>query len=655
MNAPLSPKGMAALNLAKLGLKVFPAQPDRQDIPKAKQKAPLISDWPNRATTDEKQIFEWWTKWPDANVAILTEGLFVPDVDLRNGGMETFKALRQQGLPFPATLTSRTQGGGFHLIYKLPPGGVVKGGNNKLGPGIDVKTHGGYILAPGSTIEDRPYQWKKGRSPDEIEIAEAPQWMLERCGQGVERKRHKLAGKRLVAEDDWAAEKAEAIAALLPVDQVKGERNRIAFDAACLMFDYAAKEETVVALLDPWRAEVDMFPDDPFSAEQLRATIRSAHDNRQMPIGCKHPNAPGFDPVKIKEREGRPIKKKLIMTSREFVADFKVPAYLVEGIYLNGYLYSLTAKTGHGKTALALLLAECVALGKPFAGREVKKGRVLYFAAENYVDIQSRWIAQAEHHGFDVNEIDVHFVYSDCRLSQVGERIAEEAKAHDDWGLVVIDTTQATFGGDDVNSDVDQVQHARNMRPLTGLRGNPAVLTLSHPIKHANCQADLLPKGGGGFLNEIDGNTTLWRRSDGLCVLHTEGKFRGPTFDPQLFEMQTVTARGLMDHRGRKMPSVLAVQASEEVAAVRELRSEHDEEAVLQALCEQPGSSATDLAKILGWTCGKKNKQPHHLRVTRTLERLPRLVEQVRKKWHLTPKGKKELARIDSELPISLE
>src|SRR5215467_6933512 len=98
MNAPiLSPKGIAALSLAKLGLKVFPAQPDRPDIPPDKKKAPLITDWQSLATTDPNQIMKWWTEDPNANPAILTEELLVIDVDPRNGGKETYEALPKQG------------------------------------------------------------------------------------------------------------------------------------------------------------------------------------------------------------------------------------------------------------------------------------------------------------------------------------------------------------------------------------------------------------------------------------------------------------------------------------------------------------------------------------------------------------------------------
>jgi hypothetical protein len=67
--------------------------------------------------------------------------------------------------------------------------------------------------------------------------------------------------------------------------------------------------------------------------------------------------------------------------SRDFVAGFSPPDYLVDGIVQRRFIYSLTVKTGTGKTAPALLMAASVAPGRPIGDREVAKGRVLYLVA----------------------------------------------------------------------------------------------------------------------------------------------------------------------------------------------------------------------------------------------------------------------------------
>src|SRR5689334_20829035 len=86
-----------ALDYAERGWKVFPVHSpvaggqcscgDKQCGKIAKH--PRIRQWNTAATTDARQITEWWTKWPNANIGILTgptSGIWVLDVDDRKNG-----------------------------------------------------------------------------------------------------------------------------------------------------------------------------------------------------------------------------------------------------------------------------------------------------------------------------------------------------------------------------------------------------------------------------------------------------------------------------------------------------------------------------------------------------------------------------------------
>jgi len=100
--------------------------------------------------------------------------------------------------------------------------------------------------------------------------------------------------------------------------------------------------------------------------------------------------------------------------------------------------------------------------------------------------------------------------------------------------LVIVDTSAAYFLGADEISNTEMGKHARMLRALTGLPGSPYVLVLRHPIKHVLEPAQLLPRGGGAFLAEMDGNLTLCKHDDVLVELH-HGKIRGPGFEPMMF------------------------------------------------------------------------------------------------------------------------
>jgi hypothetical protein len=101
-------------------------------------------------------------------------------------------------------------------------------------------------------------------------------------------------------------------------------------------------------------------------------------------------------------------------------------------------------------------------------------------------------------------------------------RIREET-AGLDLRLVIVDTAAAYFKGDDGNSNAQQGAYARLLRELTFLPGKPAVVVPSHPVKNAS-KDNLLPVGGGAFLNEVDGNLTLWSDAEGQTSLSLAGQ-----------------------------------------------------------------------------------------------------------------------------------
>ena len=85
----------------------------------------------------------------------------------------------------------------------------------------------------------------------------------------------------------------------------------------------------------------------------------------------------------------------------------------------------------------------------------------------------------------------------------------------------------------DENDNVQEVgKHARRpLKLMLVIDGGPTVIATTHPTKNAN--GDLLPRGGGAFLAEVDGNLGCQKVPDSMAVdLHWHGKFRGPDFSP---------------------------------------------------------------------------------------------------------------------------
>jgi hypothetical protein len=339
-------------------------------------------------------------------------------------------------------------------------------------------------------------------------------------------------------------------------------------------------------------------------------------------------------------------KPPLIVSSADFLKDFVPPDYLFDGILQRHFIYSMTALTGNGKTAVALMLAVHVALGRPIGERFVERGRVLYLAGENPDDIRMRWLGSAEKLRFDPADIEVNFLPGVFKLSKIGDRIRKEIEAIGPVALVIIDTSAAYFEGDDENGNVEMGNHARLLRTLVTLPGDPCVLVACHPVKNAAAD-NLLPRGGGAFLNEMDGNLTC-AMTETVVKVHTQGKFRGPEFAPLHFKLHTATADTLKDSKGRPIPTVVAMPISEAEQQQVEAVSRGDEDEVLMLMNDGHTRSLTDIATALKWLT--KDRKPNKGKVQRAGDRLKgnKLAEMSRRGLVLTPKGKKEAKRIDA-------
>jgi hypothetical protein len=131
------------------------------------------------ATTDLDRIRHWWRMREDANIAIHCTGMVVLDVDPRHGGDASLTALEDQHDVLPETWTVRSGSGGRHLYFSAPDGIEIKNNQDgKLAVGIDIRTNGGYVLAPPSRhVSGGFYTWLV--DPDEAMLAPLPTWLIE--------------------------------------------------------------------------------------------------------------------------------------------------------------------------------------------------------------------------------------------------------------------------------------------------------------------------------------------------------------------------------------------------------------------------------------------------------------------------------------------
>lgn len=147
----------AALTLASMGIRVFPCTPD---------KKPTVSAWEQNATNSALKIEAWWQSSPHLIPAIPAGAhrWIVFDLDRKNGrdGVSAFVDLCiSLGIDLTQTLVVETPSGGIHVYFHTD----IAFGNSRgsLPDGIDIRSLGGLVIAPGATLPDgRAYKVIQG-------------------------------------------------------------------------------------------------------------------------------------------------------------------------------------------------------------------------------------------------------------------------------------------------------------------------------------------------------------------------------------------------------------------------------------------------------------------------------------------------------------
>lgn len=157
---------------------------------RTKGKEPITPNGFKDASNDPQVIQEWILKYPFANIGIATEAsnLIVVDCDSSKGqtppapwnqpgicdGVDVFlTSIADSGNQFDFnTFTVWTPNGGMH--YYFDDGGTpIRSGANVSGLWrVDIRSKGGYIVAPGSVLESGSYELEAIGS-----VAQMPIWM----------------------------------------------------------------------------------------------------------------------------------------------------------------------------------------------------------------------------------------------------------------------------------------------------------------------------------------------------------------------------------------------------------------------------------------------------------------------------------------------
>lgn len=211
-----------------------------------------------RARPTEQDVHAWFSRWPDANVGIVTgrvSGLVVFDVDPAHGGEQSLAELELRYGALPHTIEAVTGGGGRHVYFLYPALPVA----NRAGfhAGLDFRGDGGYVVAPPSVHESGVYYaWRDGCDPRDAPLAAMPPWLVTDLRTERLRRPH--------TAQYWRS--------LLREGVQEGERNTTVASLTGHLLWHGVDPEVAAELLLCWNA-VRCNP--PLSEEEVLRTVAS--------------------------------------------------------------------------------------------------------------------------------------------------------------------------------------------------------------------------------------------------------------------------------------------------------------------------------------------------------------------------------------------
>lgn len=374
---------------------------------------------------DDDQLLVWFGDggiYSERNIGLVTGAIsgnvFVIDVDCGPGkqGDDTLRELQLKFDDLPPTMEAKTGNNGRHLFYRAPVGVRIITDKNVLGPGVDVRGEGGFVVAAPSTHANGNQY-----SCDFDEIADSPDWLIDLVTEGAHHEEHGRGLQELATGDN----------PFKATDGREGVMVRVILGTICGFFRDNQKLPSLEQLIDigfPIYCEKVKARSDSLEADGRGLTlyrIRASYQLHRAQRGelrvlhtlkdelASTANRDGtvsqmLDVPKVKlptvhdEFDESEALAELKLDTKELkITEWAIGRYqgeppevkwLIQGVVPQGIPMLLAAIGGLGKSYLSLDLALKVAGGGDkwddeaqlaFGGRVVGFGRVVFLTAED--------------------------------------------------------------------------------------------------------------------------------------------------------------------------------------------------------------------------------------------------------------------------------
>ena len=365
----------AALIYAGLGLAVVPIRKGT--------KQPPMKAWQKEATQDPEKIREWWDRWPEAGVGVVTGeksgGLAVIDLDEHpedgRRGVELLEAWERENGDLPETWTAITGSGGRHLFFRLHD--PMKRQQHLYSSQVDFQTDGALVILPPTVHAKtgRRYKWEV--APDQRPLASYGGNAAAFIDEGYLEARGSQDGPRFEAQKEvTAGGRTDYLFRMLSSLQAKGLT-----DAAIRAAVAAENDAVCVPPLSDADLEREVFP-------ALRRYAKGAITGSDQ-----------------KAQKGKPLAVNLLSLAN---VPEEEPDWLIPGYMPRYQITSLAGDGGSGKTTVWCSIAAAVSTGRPCfieqgAEEQREPGLVMFFSAED--SLKYTLVRRLRKNGADLSRI----------------------------------------------------------------------------------------------------------------------------------------------------------------------------------------------------------------------------------------------------------
>ncbi|HCO24414.1 MAG TPA: hypothetical protein DIT97_15755, partial [Gimesia maris] len=433
----------AALQIAANNLAVFPLAPGEK-----RPDGELAPNGCNDATTNEDQICKWWTQRPNANIGIATDGLCVVDID---GADHPWLSSNQRLEALSGAPASQTPRGGRHYIFQQN-GEPLRNTAGRLAPNVDTRADGGYIVAPPSIVNGKPYRWLEELEPRD-QLPTVPDWIIREL-QIVNEGPVKLEGNTIA----------------------KGVQHMTLFKIGCRMrrmgLSYSERN-AALQTINVQRCE------EPGTEQAVQNIARSAA--RYAP-----------DAATVAEIEGledEPEPKFEWMTAGELSQQEFIEDWVIEKIMIAVQPFMIIGGDKTCKTSTAIDMALSIATKTDYLGKfKVPRRRpTAMLTSESGIQAVKKILLRAANaRGINLSDVDNLFLSFDIGSFDNEADISEIAEFIDEHGIEVlfIDPVYLNFSG--IGSDASNMfEVGQKLKRITklGMDKNCTIILIHHTKK----------------------------------------------------------------------------------------------------------------------------------------------------------------------------